>query len=103
MLCNKMVKNAHLACTRAFDVQLKNDRTSNLLTMRFDTLPCPDKSVCHLQDLARTSVTVDALPFEKIWFRSVIRVRRTGVLTDRDTKKYLPSSLMLLLFLLIMS
>ena len=59
--------------------------------MRFDASPRPEKGVCHLQGLARTSVTVDVLPFGQIWFRSVIRVRRTGVLTDRATEKYLPS------------
>ena len=60
--------------------------------MRSDASPRPEKSVCHLQGLARTSVTVDALRFGQIWFRSVIRVRRTGVLTDRATGKHLPSS-----------
>ena len=60
--------------------------------MRFDASPSPEKGACHLQGLARTSVTVDALPFEQIWFRSLIRVRRTGVLTDRATGKHLPSS-----------
>ena len=64
----------------------------NLLTMRFDASPRPEKSVCHLQDLVRTSITVDALPFGQIWFRSVMRVRRTGVLTDQVTRKHLPSS-----------
>ena len=59
--------------------------------MRFDASPRPKKGVCHLQDLARTSVTLDTLPFGQIWFRSVIRVRRTGVLTNRDTRKHLPS------------
>ena len=66
--------------------------------MRFDASPRPEKGVCHLQGLARTSVTVDALPFGQIWFRSVIRVRRTGVLTDRDTRKHLPSSPNMLVF-----
>ena len=59
----------------------------NLLTIRFDA-----SSHRHLQCLARTSVTVDALSFGQIWFRSVIRVRRTGLLTDRDMRKHLPSS-----------
>ena len=49
------------------------------------------KDVCHLQGLSRTSVTVEALLFGQIWFRSVIRVQRTDVLTDRATKKHLPS------------
>ena len=49
--------------------------------MRFDTSPHSEKGVCHLQGLAKTSVTVDAPPFGQIWFRSVIRVRKTGVLT----------------------
>ena len=60
--------------------------------MRFDASPRPEKGVCHLQGLARTSVTVDALPFGQIWFRSVIRIRRRGVLTDRATRKHLLSS-----------
>ena len=60
--------------------------------MRFDASPRPEKDFCHLQGLARTSVTVDDLPFGQIWFRSVIQVRRTGVLTDRATRKHLPSS-----------
>ena len=41
----------------------------NLLAMRFDASPHPERGVCHLQILARTSVTVDALPFGQIWFR----------------------------------
>ena len=40
----------------------------------------------------KTSVTADAPPFGQIWFRFVIRVRRTGVLTDRATTKHLPFS-----------
>ena len=64
----------------------------NLLTMRFDALPRPEKDVCHLQGLARTSATVDALTLGQIWFRSVIQVRRTGILTDQATGKHLPSS-----------
>ena len=60
--------------------------------MRFDASPCPEKGVCYLQGLARTSVKVDVPPFEQIWFRSVIRDRRTCVLTDRATGKHLPSS-----------
>ena len=63
-----------------------------MLTMRFDASSRPEKGVCHLQGLARTSVAVDVLPFGQIWFRSVIRVRRTDVLADRATRKYLPSS-----------
>ena len=59
------------------------------LTIRFDASTRSKLGVCHLQGLARTSVTVDALPFGQIWFRSVIRARRTGVLTDRATGKYL--------------
>ena len=38
-LCSKMVKKAHLACSESFDVQLKNGRPSELLTMRFDASP----------------------------------------------------------------
>ena len=87
-----MVKNAHLACSEAFNIQLKNAGPWNLLTMRFDASLRPEKGVCHLQGLARASVTVDALLFGKIWFWSAIRVRRTGVLTDRATEKHLPSS-----------
>ena len=87
-----MSKNAHLACSEAFDVQLKNGRPSNLLTIRFDASPRPEKGVCHLQGLARISVTVDALPFGQNWFRSVIRVRRIGVLTDLATRNDPPSS-----------
>ena len=64
----------------------------NLLTMRFDISSRPGKGVRHLQVLARASVTVDALLFGHIWFRPVIRVRRTGVFTDRATGKHLPSS-----------
>ena len=64
MLCSKMVKNAHLACSEAFDVQLKNDRPLELVD---DVSPHPEKGVCHLQGLTRTSVTVDALPFGQIW------------------------------------
>ena len=62
----------------------------DLLTMRFDALPLPEKDVCHLQGLTRASVIVDALG--QMWFRSVIRVRRTGVLMDWATGKHLPSS-----------
>ena len=60
--------------------------------MLFDASPRPGKGVCHLQGLARTSVAVDALQFGQIWFRSVIRVRRTDVLTSWATGKHLPSS-----------
>ena len=60
--------------------------------MHFDASPRPQKGVCHLQDPARTSVTVDALPFGQIWFRSVTRVWRSGVLTEWATRN-LPSSL----------
>ena len=44
----------------------------NFLAMRFDASACPEKVVCHLQGLVKTSVTVDALLFGQIWFRSVI-------------------------------
>ena len=64
----------------------------NLLTFLFDASPNPEKGVCHLQDLAKTSVTVGALPFGQIWFQSKIRVRTTGVLKDQATRKHLPSS-----------
>ena len=50
--------------------------------MRFDASPRPEKGVCHLQGLARTPVAVDALSFGQIWFRSVKRVRRTGILEN---------------------
>ena len=60
--------------------------------MRFDASPRPEKGVCQLQGLARTSVTVGALPFGQILFRSVMRVRRTGILTDRNTRKQLSSN-----------
>ena len=60
--------------------------------MRFDASPSPEKGVCHLKGLAKTSVTVDALPLGQIWFQSVMRVRRTGLLTDRAAGKHLPSS-----------
>ena len=63
-----------------------------MLTMSLDASTRPEESVCHLQGLARTSVTVDALPFGQIWFRFVIRVQRTGVLRERATRKHLPSS-----------
>ena len=62
------------------------------MTMRFDALPRPEKGVCHLQGLVRTSVTVDALPLGQIWLRSAVQVRRTGVLMDRATRKHLSSS-----------
>ena len=58
--------------------------------MRYDAGPRSKKGVCHLQDLARTSATADVLPFGQIWFRSVILVRGTGVLTDRVTRKHQP-------------
>ena len=35
MLCSKMVKNAHLACIEAFDVQLKNGRSLELVDDAF--------------------------------------------------------------------
>ena len=47
-------------------------------------------STIYFCDAAFTLVTVDALPFGQIWFRSVIRVRRTGVLKDRATGEHLP-------------
>ena len=31
MLCSKMVKNAHVACSKAFDVELKDGRPSKLV------------------------------------------------------------------------
>ena len=64
----------------------------NLIAMRFNASPRPEKNVCHLQGLARTLVAVDALLFGQNHFRSVIRVRRAGVLMDRTTKKHLLSS-----------
>ena len=64
----------------------------NLWTIRLDASSRPEKGVCHLQGIARTSVIVDAMPFGQIWFRPVVRVRRTGVLTDLATRKHLPSS-----------
>ena len=60
--------------------------------MRFDGLLRPEKGVCHLQGFARTSATVDALPFGQIWFQSVLQIQRTDVLTDWATRKHLPSS-----------
>ena len=89
MLCSKMVKNAHLAGSKAFDVHLKDAGLQNLLTMRFDALPRPEKGVCHFQALARTSVTVDAPQFGQIWLRSAIRAE-DRLLTDRATRKHLP-------------
>ena len=64
----------------------------NFLTIRFDASLRPEKGVCHLQGLAKIPVIVDALPFGQIWFRSVILVWRTGVLTHRATRKHLPSN-----------
>ena len=68
--------------------------------MRFDASLRAEKGVCHLQGLAKTLATVDSLPLGQIWFQSVIRVRRTAVLTDRATRKQLPSSLLLICCLL---
>ena len=56
-----MVNNIHLACSETFDVQLKDGRSSDLLTMRYDAASHPKKGAYHLQGLARTSATVDAL------------------------------------------
>ena len=64
----------------------------NLLTMRFHVSLRPEKGVCYLKDFARIWVTVDALPFGQIWFRSVIRIWITGVLTVRAKEKHLSSS-----------
>ena len=38
-----MVKNAHLACSEAFDVQLKSGRPSKLVDDAFDALPVMKK------------------------------------------------------------
>ena len=64
----------------------------NLLTICFDASLRSRKVVCHLQGFVRISVTVATLPFGQIWFRSVIRVWRTGVLTNRAARKHLASS-----------
>ena len=61
--------------------------------MRFDASPHPKTAICHLQGLAKTLVTVGTLPLGQIWFRFVIEVARTRVLTDQATRKHLPSTL----------
>ena len=53
------------------------------MTICFYASPHLEKGIGHLQGLTRTSVIIDALQLGQIWFRSVIRVQRTSVLTDR--------------------
>ena len=55
-LHSEVMKNVHLACSEAFDVQLKNGGSSELLAMCPEkssfilSLPRPEKDVCRLAD-----------------------------------------------------